>query len=203
MKTKISVLLPVYNDSKLLARALDSIPKGKDIEVLVLDDGSTDDSFAIADRWRARNKSDFSKVAVIHSPENKGVAEAMNALFDKATGEYIVSISSDDFYINDFEPFRPLLDGKNDLVFFDLEVNDGSVWQVRDDSKNLFVGAVKFIRRKFLGKTRIPNKKWEEDVPFSQELYRKNPKMVFTGIVLKHYNHPREGSLCWQKTHQN
>lgn len=202
-KPKISVLMPVYNQEKLVARALNSIPKGKDTEVLVYNDGSTDNSFAIADRWRTHNKGDFYKIAVINSDQNNGVAFAMNKLFDMATGEYIVSLSSDDYYSTDFEEFRPLLDGKNDLVFFDLEVNDGSVWHTDETNKDMYVGAVKFIRRKFLGDTRVPDKKWEEDIPFTQELYKKNPKMVFTGIVLKKYNWPHEGSLSWQKTHQN
>lgn len=43
--------------------------------------------------------------------------------------------------------------------------------------------------------------KWHEDKPFSEELYAKNPREVFTGIVLKHYNFPREGSLIWQADH--
>jgi glycosyltransferase involved in cell wall biosynthesis len=200
---KISVLMPVYNQEKLVDRALNSIPKGKDIEVIIYNDGSSDDSFAIADRWRTRNKGDFYKIAVINSDQNKGVAFAMNRLFDMATGEYIVSLSSDDYYLTDFEEFRPLLDGENDLIFFDLEVNDGSVWHTDESNKDMYVGAVKFIRRKFLGDTRVPDKKWEEDIPFTQELYSKNPKMVFTGIVLKKYNWPHEGSLSWQKTHQN
>lgn len=199
---KISVLMPVYNQEKLVARALNSIPKGKDIEVIILNDGSTDESFAIADRWRTRNKNKFHGVTVVNSDKNKGVAAAMNRLFDMATGEYIVSLSSDDYYITDFEQFRPLLDGKNDLIHFDLEVNDGSIWEVREENKGFYVGAVKFIRREFLGGTRVPDKKWEEDIPFTQELYSKNPKSIFTGIVLKRYNWPREGSLSWQKTHQ-
>jgi hypothetical protein len=92
----------------------------------------------------------------------------------------------------------PYLDGKNDLVYFDLIVNDGSTWHVDEKSKQQYVGAVKFIRRKFLGDTRIPDLKWEEDRPFSEKLYAKNPKEVFTGIPLKRYDWPREGSLSWQ-----
>lgn len=199
-RPKISVLMPVYNQEDLLLRALDSIPTGNDIEVIILNDGSTDDSFAIADRWRTRNKDKFYSVAVINSDENKGVAAAMNRLFDMATGEYIVSLSSDDYYITDFEEFRPLLDGKNDLIYFDLEVNDGSVWSVNETSKKELVGAVKFIRRKFLGDIRVPGRKYKEDLPFSNALYDKNPKEVFTGVVLKKYNWPHEGSLSWQAT---
>ena len=92
----------------------------------------------------------------------------------------------------------PYLDGKNDLVYFDLEINDGSIFHVDEKSKHEYVGAVKFMRREFLGDTRIPDLKFREDYPFSNQLYDKNPKEVFTGIVLKHYNFPHEGSLTWQ-----
>jgi len=124
----------------------------------------------------------------------------MNLGFNLARGEYIVSLSSDDYYVTDFEPFRNYLDGKNDLVYFDLEVNDGSVWHLNDESKLEFVGAVRFIRRDFLGDTTVPDLKYKEDKPFAGLLFAKHPKEVFTGIVLKHYNWPREGSLSWQAT---
>jgi glycosyltransferase involved in cell wall biosynthesis len=127
----------------------------------------------------------------------------MNLGFSLADGDYIVSLSSDDYYLTGFFEFDPYLDGKNDLVYFDLEINDGSVWRLTPETKDTFVGAVKFIRRAFLGDTRVPELKWEEDRPFSQALYAKHPKEVFTGIVLKRYNWPREGSLTWQKEHEN
>lgn len=131
--------------------------------------------------------------------ENRGVAHAMNTGFSLALGDYIVSLSSDDYYITDFEQFRPLMNGKNDLIYFDLEVNDLSIWELDKVSKNKFVGAVKFIRREFLGDTRIPEDvKYMEDVPFNNKLQLKKPKEVFSNIALKHYNWPREGSLIAQ-----
>lgn len=201
MKPRISIIMPTYNAEDTLQRALDSIPLADDIQIILLDDGSTDSSWQIAlDWWRKHN---FGAGSTIHRWENnKGVAATMNLGFRLAIGEYIVSLSSDDYYITDFEQFRPYLDGKNDLIYFDLQVNDGSVWHLDEESKKELVGAVKFIRREFLGDIRVPDLKWEEDVPFSQELYKKNPKEVFTGIVLKRYNFPREGSLSWQKNHQ-
>ena len=124
---KLSIILPVYNQEKLLQRALDSIPQVEDAEVVIIDDGSTDESFYIADRWRTKNKDKFKRVAVIHSSENRGVSSAMNTGFNLTTGQYIVSLSSDDYYVTDFEQFMPYLDGKNDLIYFDLEVNDGTI----------------------------------------------------------------------------
>ena len=202
MKPKISLIMPIYNAEDTLKRALDSIPAADDIQLIILDDGSTDRSWEIALDWW-RNHSEDTAGSIIHRWEdNKGVAATMNLGFNLARGEYIVSLSSDDYYVTDFERFRPLLDGKNDLVYFDLEDNYGDIWHIDESNKGYYVGAVKFIRRGFLGDTRVPDLKWEEDIPFTQALYKKNPKEVFTGIVLKHYNWPREGSLTWQKEHE-
>lgn len=197
MKPRISIIMPIYNAEDTLQRALDSIPLADDIQIILLDDGSTDSSWQIAlDWWRKHN---FGAGSTIHRWENnKGVAATMNLGFRLAIGEYIVSLSSDDYYMTDFEQFRPYLDGKNDLIYFDLQVNDGSVWHLDEESKKAFVGAVKFIRREFLGDTRIPSLKYKEDLPFSKALQAKNPREAFTGIVLKHYNWPHEGSLSWQ-----
>ena len=202
MKPKISLIMPIYNAEDTLQRALDSIPLAKDAQVILIDDGSTDKSWAIALDWYAKHYEDLHRRSVIHRwTDNRGVAKAMNLGFNLAEGEYIVSLSSDDYYMVDFDQFKPYLDGKNDLIYFDLEVNDGSVWHLNEQSKKELVGAVKFIRREFLGDIRVPEgRKYKEDLPFSKLLYAKNPKEVFTGIVLKHYDFPREGSLCWQAT---
>lgn len=201
MKPKLTVIIPCYNERDLIDRALNSVPIAKDVQVIVIDDGSTDDSWSRILTWYDNNYGKFNKDSEVHHTKNNGVAAAMNLGFGRALGEYIVSLSADDYYLTDFEQFKPYLDGKNDLVYFDLEVNDGTVWHVDENSKHELVGAVKFIRREFLGDTKVPNKKWHEDKPFSEELYAKNPKEAFTGIVLKHYNWPHEGSLSWQASH--
>lgn len=194
---KLSIIVPVYNQEDLLPKALDSIPLTNDMEVILINDGSTDSSLEIMANWMQEHEQ-TCPIRLISSKYNCGVAHVMNIGFDEAQGDYIGSLSSDDYYLTDFSDIMQFLDGDNDLVYFDLEVNDGTVWHLDEESKHVFVGAVKFIRRDFLGKTRIPDLKWHEDVPFSTALYAKNPKEVFTGVVLKHYNFPREGSLIWQ-----
>lgn len=196
---KFSLIMPNYNGEETILRALKSMPQSQDIQLILLDDGSTDDSWQIMVDWWAENSENYNHASTIHRWEkNRGVAATMNLGFEMAEGEYIISLSSDDYFVVDFYHFMPYLDGKNDLVYFDLIVNDGSTWHVDEKSKQQYVGAVKFIRRKFLGDTRIPDLKWHEDEPFTAKLYAKNPKEVFTGIPLKRYNWPREGSLSWQ-----
>lgn len=200
---KVTIIVPFYNAEDTLGRALDSIPLANDTQLILLDDGSTDKSWEIALAWWRKHSIDGTGSTIHRWENNRGVAATMNLGFELARGEWIVSLSSDDWYVTDFEQFRPLLTKDHDLVFFDLEVNDGSVFHVDEQTKNIFVGAVKFIRREFLGNTRIPtNKKWHEDIPFTQALYKKDPRCVYTGIVLKHYNFPRTGSLIWQAEHQ-
>lgn len=196
---KISIIVPVYNCVNLVERALNSIPLDDDVQLILVDDGSTDGSYEKELEWWVKHMKGSHYGLFIHKKENQGVASAMNVGFEVARGEYIGSLSSDDYYRTDFEQFRPLMNGKNDLIYFDLEVNDGSIWELDEISKKKFVGAVKFIRREFLGDTRIPEDvKYMEDVPFNNYLQLKKPKEVFSNIALKHYNWPREGSLIAQ-----
>ena len=196
---KLTIIIPTYNRAELLKRALASVPLSKEYQVIVIDDGSDDGTLGIITEWFLENADKLHKESYFQRfVQNYGVAHAMNMGFINAGGEYIVSLSDDDYYIRDFSEFMPYLDGKNDLVYFDLEINNGTVFHIDEKSKHEYVGAVKFIRREFLGNTRIPDLKFREDFPFSKELYAKNPKEVFTGIVLKHYDFPREGSLTWQ-----
>lgn len=199
MEIKVSVIIPTYNRAELLKRALTSVPLSKEYQVIVIDDGSEDGTLGIITDWFLENADKLHKESYFQRFEqNYGVAHAMNIGFINAEGDYIVSLSDDDYFVKDFSHFEPYLDGKNDLVYFDLQINDGTIFHLDEKTKHEYVGAVKFIRREFLGSTRIPDSKYREDVPFSQALYEKNPKEVFTGIVLKHYNFPHEGSLTWQ-----
>lgn len=200
--SKLTIIVPAYNEEKLLIRALNSLPLSKDYQYILIDDGSTDNTFEVMCNWRDKNTNIITDYIVLRWQENAGVAKTMNYAFDMAKGEYIVSLSSDDYFIKDFRLFMKYLDGKNDLIYFDLQINNGEIWHLDNESKHRYVGAVKFIRREFLGDTRIPELKWHEDVPFSEQLYAKNPKEVFTGIILKHYNYPHKGSLTWQACHK-
>ena len=194
--------MPVYNQDNLVERALNSLPLEKDYQYIIIDDGSTDNSWQKIIDWYAKVENKIGRSIIMRWQNNEGVAKAMNFGFDFAEGEYIVSLSSDDYYIKDFKAFLPYLNGINDLVYFDLEINSGEVWHLDRESKEKYVGAVKFIRKEFLGDIRVPDLKWYEDVPFSKMLYDKKPVEAFTGIVLKHYNYPNEGSLTWQANNE-
>lgn len=90
---KVSVIVPVYNVEKYLAQCIDSILAQtlEEIEVICVDDGSTDGSGEILDQYALLDK----RVKVLHQ-ENRGYGSAMNAGLDAATGEYIGIVESDD-----------------------------------------------------------------------------------------------------------
>lgn len=91
---KVSILVPVFNAEKYLRKCLDSIVNQtyKDLQVVIVDDGSTDSSPAICDEYSERYK--FLEV---YRQFNEGVAAARNALLDHANGDYIIFVDSDDW----------------------------------------------------------------------------------------------------------
>lgn len=190
---KISVCIPVYNQENLIIRAIQSIPKRDDIEIIVIDDGSTDDTWNKLIDYREKHPE--INLILLYNEENKGVAYTINRCYDVATGDYIVALGSDDYFYKDkFEKIIDELDG-TDLVYFDMKINNGDIWEINNNSKMVLVGSVKFIRREFLGDTRCPDFKSGEDKYFYWRLLEKKPTEKFTHLVVKHYNHPRNGSL--------
>lgn len=90
---KVSVIVPVYNVKKYLPRCLESIMEQtlRDLEIICVDDGSTDGSGKMLEEYAARD----GRIRVIHG-RNAGYGAAMNAGLDAATGEYIGIVESDD-----------------------------------------------------------------------------------------------------------
>lgn len=88
MNKLISVILPVKDGSNYLAEALESLKgQGMDLEIIVVDDGSTDDTVAIADRYGCK---------VVSHPVSKGQVAGKNTGLGVATGEYVMFMDHDD-----------------------------------------------------------------------------------------------------------
>lgn len=191
---KISVIVPVYNQEELVIKALDSIPKRDDIEIIVIDDGSTDNT------WKNLCKYPYN-LRLYKNEKNMGLAYTANVGYDVAIGEYIVLLDSDDYFITD--EFIKVIDNEltgEDMIYFNLRVNNGDIWILNEDTKDLWVGETKFMKRNFIGDTRCPEEiRVNEDWYFYQDLKKKNPTEKFTNKTIKHYNFPREGSLTWDK----
>ena len=91
---KISIVVPVYNVEKYLERCVSSIVSQsyRNLEVILVDDGSTDASGVCCDRLAETD----SRITVVHQ-ENQGLGPARNAGLDRITGEYVAFVDSDDW----------------------------------------------------------------------------------------------------------
>ena len=96
---KVSVVIPVYNVEDYLRDCLDSIVNQtlKDIEIICINDGSTDNSLEILEHYKSKDE----RIKVI-SQENGGISAARNKGIDLASGDYISFIDSDDYIDNNF-----------------------------------------------------------------------------------------------------
>ena len=94
MSPKVSIIVPIYNAEKTLHRCVDSILNQDvtDFELLLIDDGSKDDSAKICDTYAASD----NRVRVIHK-ENSGVSATRNLALNEAKGEYLQFLDADDW----------------------------------------------------------------------------------------------------------
>lgn len=105
---KISILVPCCNVEKYLRQCLDSVVNQtlKDMEIIVINDGSTDGTLNIIKEYAARDK----RIRVLDKP-NEGYGKSMNRGLDMATGKYIGIVESDDWVDNDmFEQLVKIAD---------------------------------------------------------------------------------------------
>lgn len=192
---KLSVVIPVYNQEDLIVRAIESIPKRDDVEIIVVDDGSTDNTSAnIFENLEKFNKN----IRMVVFKENQGVANALNSGLELIEGEYYMALGSDDYFytdrLNDF--IDNDLNDKVDMVYFCLERNDGSLIEPNEETRSLWVGSTKAYRREIISDTLYPDgKRACEDLVFDDLIRQKPHTYRFTGKIIKHYNFPREGSL--------
>lgn len=91
---KVSIIMPAFNVQTFLAECMDSVigQTLKDIEIICVDDGSTDSTGEILDNYAGRDQ----RIKVIHK-ENTGYGNSMNIGLEAATGEYVGIIETDDF----------------------------------------------------------------------------------------------------------
>lgn len=115
---KISVIIPVYNGKKYIKTSIESVldQPYKDIEVIVINDGSQDESLQIAENIANKDK----RVRIINQ-ENQGVAVARNLGIYKAKGEFIAFLDQDDIWVPNFfseKIVNLILNYKCDMISF-------------------------------------------------------------------------------------
>ncbi len=97
-KPMLSVLIPNFNYDKYIERAIDSIVAQDypSIELVIVDDGSTDDSVRVAKR-RLAKPTTLQRHVVIDLGKNRGKLGAINAALEEITGEYLITLDADDW----------------------------------------------------------------------------------------------------------
>lgn len=98
VRPKVSVVIPVFNTGKYLEQCLESVLNQTltEIEVLAVDDCSTDDSVKILREYEHQD----SRVRILQHAKNQGLPATRNTGVDAATGEYIIHLDSDDFWLS-------------------------------------------------------------------------------------------------------
>lgn len=130
---KISVIIPIYNNAAYLPQCLDSLlsQSFQDFEGILVDDGSTDGSATVCDDYQRKD----NRLKVYHI-QNQGVSYARNYGIEKATGEWISFVDSDDWITTDFlATLYAYTDENTDVVMGSLFFNVGEKEIMRSCSK--------------------------------------------------------------------
>lgn len=223
-KIDLSIIVPVFNVENYLKRGLDSILMQSapiKYEILLIDDGSIDNSGKICDEYQ--NK--FSNVFVRHI-ENNGVAEARNLGISLSRGNYLYFMDPDDFLSDDFfEQICPNLNGKWDVLCFgynEIKENNNTILSCRSHSyqhlgllkkeefRNDFIDLFKtdmmynvwsrIYNKEFILKNNIkfPSKMIGEDTLFNFQVYQHLDAVLFINSTLYNYIAGRSGSALTQ-----
>lgn len=116
-EVKVSVTVPVYNTSEYLDKCVDSLVNQtlREIEIILVDDGSTDGSGELCDKWAERD----NRINVVHRP-NGGSAVARQVGLESSKGEYVIVCDSDDWVETDAyeKAYGKALADNADMVFF-------------------------------------------------------------------------------------
>lgn len=200
----ISVIVPVYNASPWLEQCIDSIiaQTHQELEIILVDDGSTDGSGTICDEYTSRD----SRIRVIHQ-QNRGVGSARNAGLAGAAGGYIGWVDADDWIEPDM--FRKLISLDADLAvcgYIASPDSDGRLQcfepAARYDQPQV-MGALaqmdgwtilwnKLYRRKLWEDITFPECKVFDDETVSFRILSRASNMVVLNEVFYHYRiHPR------------
>lgn len=182
---KISIIMPAYNSERFIRKALSSIPYDDDVEVIVINDASTDNTRHIAE--------EFDTIIIDHK-ENMGIGYSRNEALKIAKGEYIMFFDSDDEIIKDnFLKAKEMLDGP-DIVYFDLKQNDGVVLHLTPETKGIYPGADKFLRKEYINQFEYPTVRKYEDVKFNGMIHAVPHTDRYTNLIVVNYNFPRYDS---------
>ena len=187
---KVSIIMPVFNGEEYVRNALESIPKRDDIEIVVINDGSSDNTRDIVVECIGNDE----RIILIDNDENYGIGKSRNRALKVVQGEYVMFFDCDDT-INgaEFNTALEMLDG-SDIVYYDLLQNDGVRLHLTPSTKGIYPGAVKFIKKTYIDRFEYPIVRRYEDVKLNGELNSIEHSERYTNLVVVNYNFPRYDS---------
>ena len=204
----VSVIVPIYNVAPYLEQCLDSIVNQtyRNLEIILVDDGSTDESGAICDRYAEQD----SRIKVVHK-ENGGQSSARNVALDMMMGEWVLFVDSDDWIeLNTLELLFEQKDERADLVEFGWNfiyrdsnkvfLNEACVMAGIDALEllvftDIYMGlmANKLFKASYLQKSRFISGRYYEDTPFIIEQLYKIKTYQYIAEPLYNYRRDRVG----------
>lgn len=210
---KISVIIPVYNVAPYLKRCVDSVTAQSyiDLEIILVDDGSKDESPAICDELASTD----SRIIVIHK-KNAGLSAARNSGIDIASGQYIMFVDSDDWIHPDYVKtlLQHLLDNQCKIAVGELfqchdmipykELQTPALIIPQEEAiprmlKGEWVSACgKLFERSIYQSVRFPEGRNNEDYAILVYLLEQCDKICYTPDIVYYY-FVREGSITHSK----
>ena len=211
----ISIIIPVYNVEQYLDKCLQSVihQTYQDIEIILVDDGSSDNSGILCDKWQEKD----SRIKVIHK-SNGGLSNARNVAIEQANGEYLMFIDSDDIVSNDLckELFEMLKNNNADISIcnsthiFDDRFDFKNTGEIHCYSRNEAICQLwyqksflpsawgKLYKKELFKKTKFTEGIIFEDVDIMHKLFYQCNKIVYGEMELYGYVH-HENSITTKK----
>ncbi len=135
----VSVIVPIYNVGKYVSKCIQSICEQtySNIEIVLVDDGSTDNSGAICDEYKKKD----TRIKVIHK-KNAGVSSARNTGITKSTGDYICFVDGDDYVMPDYVEYMlgQITENKADIALTTQMFGNFDEKQVKNDKIEIWNG---------------------------------------------------------------
>ena len=208
---KVSVIVPVYNVYDYLEKCLDSLVNQtlKDIEVIVIDDGSPDNSYEIIEKYA----KDYPEIIKAYKKENGGLSDARNYGIKYAKGEYIAFVDSDDYVKYDMyekmynrakkddldivlcDTIKLYENGKEVLIKSNLNYTDDVVKSYLLSSPMAWL---RIYKRKIFDNFKFKKGIYYEDIELTPRLVKYTKKIGFVSEGLYYYLQ-RDGSIMKQK----
>ena len=202
----ISIIVPVYNVEKYLVKCIESLigQTLKDIEIILVNDGSTDQSGDICDKYKIKDK----RIKVIHK-KNGGLSDARNTGIDIAIGKYIAFVDSDDWV--DMQMFKKMYEmanknkvdivqcnyieayDENNIGFYELEhITKYTSEQILEElyGQNYVKTVVvwnKIYKRELFEDIRFPKGKLHEDEFTIHKILYKAKSIIDTNVPMYYY----------------